>query len=387
MSQSSPNMAPKPAAVAVKKSGGGLSLAKPIPGAKPKEKPLSPLEKKEGMASFLELAESQRISSIDFLHQPAEGAALAFAVSDLVAVTIECGLTSIEGVHVIAGMAENINGGASAERGLLLLQSLLSKLGRSMEPFVFPLFMRLLSLHADRSPAVRDLAPIVVGAYGNLLCPHAFRMIFPLLTAGMVDEDWRVKVGTLQLLKAIAPRMSKQLSPLLPQIIPQVSNCIYDSKKQVQTAGLEALNEACRAISNEDIRHLTPQLVSVIARPDESAATLDSLLETTFVATGDYGYERLIVNHFLSLTALTDTVYVFKSTVDSPTLALIAPLLGKALRGRSSVLKRKAARVIDNMCRLVKEPADVAPFMPLLLPALDKVIDEIVDAEVSKEPR
>ena len=69
-------------------------------------------------------------------------------------------------------------------------------------------------------------------------------------------------------------------------------------------------------------------------------------------------------------------------TVDSPTLALIAPLLGKALRGRSSALKRKAARVIDNMCRLVKEPADVAPFMPLLLPALDKVIDEIVDAEV-----
>ena len=82
----------------------------------------------------------------------------------------------------------------------------------------------------------------------------------------------------------------KQLSPLLPQIIPQVSNCIYDSKKQVQTAGLEALNEACRAISNEDIRHLTPQLVSVIARPDESAATLDSLLETTFVATGNNNY-------------------------------------------------------------------------------------------------
>jgi hypothetical protein len=57
--------------------------------------------------------------------------------------------------------------------------------------------------------------------------------------------------------------------------------------------------------------------------------------------------------------------------------------LGKALRGRSSVLKRKASRVIDNMCRLVREPADVAPFIPLLLPALDKVIDEIVDAEVN----
>ena len=34
------------------------------------------------------------------------------------------------------------------------------------------------------------------------------------------------------------------------------------------------------------------------------------------------------------------------------------------------------------MCRLVREPADVAPFIPLLLPALDKLIDEVVDEEV-----
>lgn len=288
MSQSSPNMAPKATTVApVKKSTGGLSLAKPLPGQKPKEKPLSPLEKKEGMISFLDMLEHQRTAAISQLLQPAEGAALAFAISDLVAITVECGLTSIEGISVVTGMSENINGGASAERGLLLLKSLLVKLGRSMEPFVFPMFMRLLSLHADRSPAVRDLVPIVAASFANMLCPHAFRLIFPSLTAGMVEDDWRVKVGALQLLKAISPRMAKQLSPLLPQIIPQVSNCIYDSKKQVQTAGLEALNEACRAISNEDIRHLTPQLVSVIARPDESAATLDALLETTFVATGD----------------------------------------------------------------------------------------------------
>jgi hypothetical protein len=38
-----------------------------------------------------------------------------------------------------------------------------------------------------------------------------------------------------------------------------------------------------------------------------------------------------------------------------------------------TTLYRKASRVIDIMCRLVQEPSDVAPFMPLLLPALDKV--------------
>lgn len=80
-------------------------------------------------------------------------------------------------------------------------------------------------------------------------------------------------------------------------------------------AGIDAMNVACCAITNEDIRHLTPNLVSVIARPDESPQTLNMLLETTFV-----------------------------SNVDSATLALIAPLLGKILRGRVSILKRKAGK-------------------------------------------
>eukprot|EP01035_Chromulina_nebulosa_P018284 gene18284-23962_t len=174
-----------------------------------------------------------------------------------------------------------------------------------------------------------------------------------MITNALVQEDWRIKVGGLNLLKTISPRVSKQITPLLPQIIPLVSECIYDSKRQVQLAGIETLNEACKVITNDDIRPIVPQLVSVIAKPDDTPKTLDLLLETTFVA-----------------------------QVDAPVLALIAPLLGKALRGRSSPIKRKASKVIDIMCRLVQDPADVAPFVPMLLPYLEKVIDEIVDAEV-----
>lgn len=123
-----------------------------------------------------------------------------------------------------------------------------------------------------------------------------------------------------------------------------MTECVISVKKAVQNIAIEALTSACSAISNEDISPLVPQLISVIARPDECTTTIDLLLETTFVA-----------------------------NVDAPTLALITPLLGKALRGRSSVLWRKAAKIIDNMCRLVSNPSDVEPFVPLLLPALEKV--------------
>jgi len=277
------------------------------------------------------------------------------SIADLTALTKHFGLCDVSvGSKVLEGMTKMINSTSpSREAGLLLFKCLLLRVGRRMEPFCIQLLPKVLSMVADRIQAVRDLAQSISNEMTLLMNPYAFRTLLPILLKAMTDEDWRVKVVALSFLKQISPRVSRQVSPLLPEIIPAVTECIISTKPQVQQAGLDTLTEACRAISNDDIRHLVPQLVSVIARPDESESTLNALLETTFVA-----------------------------TVDAPTLALIAPTLGKALRTRSSPLKRKAARIIDNMCRLVTDPSDVAPFGPMLLPALNKVIDEIVDAEV-----
>lgn len=276
--------------------------------------------------------------------------------STLTKIVKSCGFASAEASAILKKTDEHINGGSSVMReiGLVTLMSFANEFGRSVEPFILPYFSKILEFHADRSAAVRDLAASVLNWFVLNACPCALRLFFPALLAAISEEDWRVRVGALNLIKTLSPRMSRELSPLLPLLIPKATDCIYDNKKQVQYAAIEALNEACNAITNEDIRPLVPQLVSVIAHPEESIKTLDLLLETTFVA-----------------------------TVDSPVLALIAPLLGKSLKpGQSTLMKRKASRVIDIMCRLVQNPTDVAPFMPLLLPALDKVIDEIVDAEV-----
>lgn len=255
------------------------------------------------------------------------------------------GITSFEGTLILSSMTNQINSNTDIrEKGLYLFGALLKSIGRSVEPYALSLLSRLILLHVDKLATVRDLSAEYSKQLFELLCPQSFRIVFPILVSGMENENWKIKVAVLNLLKIIAPRVCNQLSPLLPQLIPKVSDCVYDSKKQVQVAALEAMNEACRAISNEDIRPLVPQLVSVIARPEESIITLDLLLETTFVA-----------------------------TVDAPVLALIAPLLGKSLKNRSSAMKRKASRVIDIMCRLVQEPSDVAPFKDMLLPSLEKV--------------
>lgn len=315
---------------------------------------LSILESPEGMRDFLSKDETSRRLAVEKIINSAIDSKCIFPASDLTAVLKECGLLSPEGILIINSITSSINKKSTNLEGLLFtLDLLLKNVGRVIEPYVFPLIPHLFNLASHKTQGIRDFVNSIFVTLADIICPFSFRSIYPMLVTALEDSDWKIKIVGLEFLKNFAPRVSTQITPLLVEIIPLVSECIGSPKRPVQLLGMEALTMACKSITNEDILGLVPQLVSVIGNPDEANDTLDALLETTFV-----------------------------SNVDAATLALIAPLLGKALKGRSSPLKRKAARVIDNMCRLVQEPSQVAPFMPLLLPSLKKVIDEIADEEV-----
>jgi len=354
----------KVAGLSVAKKSSGISVVK----LKPVVAALSPLETMSGLAEFLGNDEMDRRKSItsllaDLAADPtAEKARLA--AHDLTIICLKCGLASTEGERVVQYILSEITAAAAGGKGgvkdagsggLFLLQTLMTKqhLVRAVEPFIVPMFGNLLRLAGDKSQAVRDGSSAATLVLMRNCSPFCFRVVFPEIVKGMVTEDWKVKVAALAALKELSPRVSRQLTPFLPKLIPLCTECIIDTKPEVKAIGIEALMEACAVITNDDIRHLVPQLITVIARPEESVQTIELLLETTFV-----------------------------QNVDSATLALIAPLLGKLLRGRVSGLKRKAAKVIDSMVRLVQEPQDVAPFVPMLLPYLDRAIDEVTDAEV-----
>jgi elongation factor 3 len=306
----------------------------------------------DALRMFQSLTEDEKRVEIDkLLSKTDENSRLSLAQ-----IVNKCGLLSTEGAYIMTKALIFLDEPDTFHRecGLQLVVSFLKHIGRGVEVFLCPIFGKFINNSTDRSANVRDISSVVIKDFMEVVCPHTFKLIlYPIIRASWTHEDWRIKVAGLLALKYIAPRASHQLTPSLPEIIPLMTECVLDAKKQVQTTAIEALVIACTNITNDDIRPLVPQLVSVIARPDESEKTLNMFLETTFVA-----------------------------TVDAPVLALIAPLLGKSLKNRSSAVKRKAARVIDIMCRLVQSPSDVAPFVPLLLPALEKAIDELVEPEV-----
>ena len=81
-----------------------------------------------------------------------------------------------------------------------------------------------------------------------------------------------------------------------------------------------------------------------------------------------------------------DTVHklgatTFVAAVTASTLSLLVPLLVRGLRDRATPIKRKSCLVIDNMSKLVNNPADAAVFLPRLQPGLDAVRKEVANPE------
>ena len=50
--------------------------------------------------------------------------------------------------------------------------------------------------------------------------------------------------------------------------------------------------------------------------------------------------------------------------------ALIVPVVHRGLRDRSGDVKKRAARIVGNLCALINDPKDMAPYVPLLIPEL-----------------
>lgn len=103
----------------------------------------------------------------------------------------------------------------------------------------------------------------------------------------------------------------------------------------MQTAAIKTMNLACAAVGNRDIEKFVPALITAMANPAEVPETVHKLSATTFV-----------------------------QAVEAPALSIMVPLLVRGLRERQTAIKRKSAVIIDNMSKLVDNPADAAVFLP-----------------------
>jgi len=221
------------------------------------------------------------------------------------------------------------------------------------QPFIKDSLGACLEQAISKSKNVQAASKETAFAIIDNICPFAMKSFLPVIFSCLpVEKKWQIRELALQCLgrfQSVAPR---QLADALPLVVPEVTACMWDTKKQVKKASTDTMKQALEVIGNRDIEHMTAKILTAITKPKEVPEIMHKMAGVTFV-----------------------------QSVESPALAMVVPLLLRGLREKSTATKRQAAVIIDNMSKLVDNPLDAAPFLPLLLPALETNAESIADPE------
>lgn len=223
----------------------------------------------------------------------------------------------------------------------------------AFEPYLIELLGLTIEAIADKQVAVKDVATSTAHAVVRKINPNAIKATLPIIVNSIENASkWPEKFASLTLLEDLVEVAPAQMSTCMPELIPVVSSAMWDTKPEVKKQARVTMDKVCTLVSNADIAKFIPVLIQCIADPDQVSETVHTLGATTFV-----------------------------QEVQTPTLAIMAPLLSRGLNSRETAIKRKAAVIVDNMTKLVENPRLLTPFMGTLQGDLLKAYEGMADPE------
>lgn len=228
-----------------------------------------------------------------------------------------------------------------------------SNLSPSVEPYIVQLVPAVCTNAGHKDKEIQTVASETLISIVNAVNPVAIKALLPHLTKAIVETNkWQEKIAILAAFSAMVDAAKDQVALRMPELIPVLSETMWDTKKEVKAAATAAMTKATETVDNKDIERFIPSLIQCIADPSEVPETVHLLGATTFVA-----------------------------EVTPATLSIMVPLLSRGLNERETGIKRKSAVIIDNMCKLVEDPQVIAPFLGKLLPGLKSNFATIADPE------
>lgn len=235
------------------------------------------------------------------------------------------------------------------EGALLIVRALCEIVGPPVEPYVVPLFGAALEESSSSQGSLREVSIDTSRSIVELANPHAASgILLPFIFSALKSKEWRIKWNALERLSQLADTAPTEVSKKLPIIVPKVCEQVWDTKPQVSKAAGAALLSTCGTNGNADVRPAIPAIVQAMVQPSDTFKAIEELMGTTFV-----------------------------HAVDASTLSLLCPVLSRGLKEKQALHKRACCLIITNMSRLVETPQAVAPFGPLLVPELKKVVDTV----------
>ncbi|ODV96319.1 hypothetical protein PACTADRAFT_40584 [Pachysolen tannophilus NRRL Y-2460] len=247
---------------------------------------------------------------------------------------------------------KNVNGVINALEATCHISSA-SGLSPSVEPYIVELVSDIATRAGDKNNDVRLAASKTLLTIASAITPTAVKAILPKLLSNLeTTNKWTEKTAILATISQLVDSAKDQIALRMPELIPVLSEAMWDTKVEVKKAATDTMTKCTETVENKDVKPFLPKLIESIAKPTEVPETVHTLGATTFVA-----------------------------EVTISTLSIMVPLLSRGLAERETSIKRKAAVIVDNMCKLVDDPQVVAPFMGKLLPSLKTNYTNIADPE------
>lgn len=229
---------------------------------------------------------------------------------------------------------------------------------------------------ADKGAVVRDAAQYAIDALFSCLSPEALvNGLLPALESYLSKGSgkWQGFVGGYSLLEKMAVKsqmgngtkeeerekdvLREAMGKTLKELIPIVESGMHDLKGEVAKQSVKTMNALTSLLDNDDVAPRIPLLIKTMEQP--SAQTLQKAIH-----------------------ALSQTTFV--AIVTSPVLALLTPLLERSLNTPTTPQEtlRQTVVVVENLTKLVHDPAEARTFLPKLQPGVKAVKDRASLPEV-----
>jgi len=257
-------------------------------------------------------------------------------------------------IEALAGKIADKKEGQAALESIAKLAKLAAEgKDRAAEPFLVAALSKILEATGDKSKNVKEAAVEAAKAVVECASPYAIDVLMPAFLEGLaVKAKPPQKEATLNLIDSFCARAPKSIGYALVTLISPVAELTCDIKKEVKTAAVGCMTSICACTGNKDVEPFLPFVISAA----------ESLTNTHKCV------ERL-------------AGCVFVQNVETPALAVMVPVLTRGLNDKSEEVKRTCCQIVDNMCKVVEDPAEVQPVMPKLQPLVKGATEKIADPE------
>ena len=245
--------------------------------------------------------------------------------------------------------------GYERESAPVLVERLCRSLGTGIEAVFVPIIPALLGLAMDKGQPVRSAVNSAMTALIKASAPEGSRSLLEVLCKVLEEaKGWRTKVAALKAMEGCVKQGAEEwVAAELGKVIPFVEAAMHDTKQEVSAAANKTATALCSTLPNPDVLKHIALLVSAMAAPAAVPGTIKALSSTTFVA-----------------------------EVTGPTLAVMVPLLTRALKERSTDTQRMTCVVIGNLVKLVRDPLVAAQYLSPLVSGVQQIAEGAAFPEI-----